>query len=185
MPDTITGLSADYLARLPEVLQEILEIQTLANCLNPELDSTGQTAKATADILSVQLANIDGVARWEKILGVTTPLNSSLKARRDALLAKLSTKPPINLTMLSGLIETYMGVPVDLSAKDFVLSIMYRGETKIPDLSPLYATLYDTIPANLTVTVVYNWVTWGEAMSHYPTWNSFKARTWDNVRKEI
>lgn len=185
MPELITGRPADYLSHVPEVLQDVTEIRVIAACVNPELDSLADQALRSAGMLSILSLDADGAARWEKILGVTTPLNSSIESRRAALLAKLSAHPPINLQMLKGVIETYMGVEVDVSVQDYILTITYRGETRVSDLTPLYATLYDMIPANLIAQIAYNFVVWAEIKTAGLTWKDLKSRTWESVRKEL
>ncbi len=62
----------------------------------------------------VELTDVDGVRRWESILAIASPIKSTLSARRNAVKAKLMTKPPITIETLRAVIETYLGVPVDM-----------------------------------------------------------------------
>ena len=93
---------ANTLAMLPERLQSILEFQAIAGAADPELDGLNGAIGLLAASASVSTASGDGLLRWEKILGVSAPINSTDEARRQALRARLMTKPPINLTTLRG-----------------------------------------------------------------------------------
>ena len=76
-----------------------------------------------------------------------------------------------------------MGLGVDIDVENFVVKIRYRGESRIADLNPLYATAYEMIPANLLLDIAYLYMTWGEVKSNYPTWGDVKAKTWDAIHK--
>ncbi len=153
---------ADFLSRLPERLQGVTEFSALADAVNPELDATNGAIAVLVANAAISTASAAGLSRWEAILGVSTPLNSTLKARREALKARLMTKPPINLETLRAIVEAYMGVGVEIGLNNSVVSVVYRGTANVADLRPLYATLYETIPANLLVEIAYKYLVWHE-----------------------
>lgn len=168
---------------LPQRLQGYTEIDAIDQAVNAEFGRLMGCLKTGADNRSIAHADLEGVARWEKILGVTSPLHSTLESRRDALKARLMTKPPINLKVLRGIVEAYMEVPVEINVADFTAKITYRGETKVSDLRPLLATAYQTIPANLLMEIAYAYVTWAEISGM--TWAQAAEQTWDQLRKGI
>lgn len=174
---------ADYALELPEAFADIVEIDAIGKTVNLQMDKLSDRIRRGVDNKSPSLADETGVARWEKILGVSTPLNSSLQARREALRAKLMSKPPINMQTLKGIIEAYMGLPVDMELNGYVIKVWYRGESRIADLKPLYATVYDTIPANLLLDIMYRWMTWGEVKEACPNWGALLDKTWEDVRR--
>ena len=47
-----------------------------------------------------------------------------------------------------------MGVEVTISISNYAVTVGYRGETLVNDLTPLYATIYEMIPANLIVNII-------------------------------
>jgi hypothetical protein len=63
--------------------------------------------------------------------------------------------------------------------------IKYRGESRIADLNPLYATMWTTIPANMLVDIAYLYATWGEVKAVYSTWGDVKAKTWEQIHKGV
>ena len=170
---------ADFLSRLPERLQGVTEFSALADAVNPELDATNAAIAVMVANAAISTANTQGISRWEAILGVATPLTGTLKARREALKARLMTKPPINLETLRDIIETYMGVVVEIGLSDSVVSVVYRGTTKVADLRPLYATLHETIPASLLVQIAYKYLIWLELDAQGLTFSALDAKELD------
>ena len=161
------GDSSDYLHLLPDDWRELLEIKVISNGVNIQLDKVLDRIK-------------------ERILGVTSPLNSSLQARREALRAKLMSKPPINLQSFKAVAEAYMGLEVDVVlGEDYTLRVWYRGESRQPDLNPLYSTVYEMIPANLIVEISYRYLVWNELDSLDLVWDELDARSlvWDEFER--
>lgn len=182
-------IPADYVSCLPEVLQDIEDIRLMAKIINPYLAALNGKIKRIVDNKTVTFADAEGISRWEQILGVSPPIGGTLEDRRNACLAKLRARGVINLDTLRRVVETYLGVPVEIEmwwdaqeltwqqvqeqykswhnasrrkwgdfyrqGEPYVIYIYYRGTTKIPDLAPLYEMLYELIPANLIVKVLY------------------------------
>jgi hypothetical protein len=171
---------AEYKSYLPEKLQSTVEINALDTAVRSELDNFMAEIKKNVDNKFVSTGDEEGSLRWEKLLNVTTPLNGTLQARRDALKAKLMTKPPINLQVLKGIIKAYMGLEVDISVDNFTVKVRYRGESRIKDLNPLYVTAYETIPANMLMDIAYLYLLWSETDAKNLTWVQMDAKklTW-------
>lgn len=166
----------DFKAYLIEKLQDVVEIDAIAGVVNIQMDALSEQVRRMVKNKSVSTCDEMGAQRWERLLGVSSPLNSTLQARRDALKAKLMTKPPINVHVLRGMVEAYMGLDVDVSVQDFVIKIRYRGESRVADLNPLYATAYEMIPANLLLDIAYLYVTWDELDGQSMTFNQLDAK---------
>ena len=152
----------DLAALLPDMLSGTAELAAICAAEGVEIDKGNLLIAQTADNLCIASAAAEGLTRWEKILGGSMPIASTIQARRDALIAKLMTKPPINLYVLNSIIEAYLGLEVELSVSGYIVRVRYRGETKIADLAPLYATAYEAIPANLILDIAYKFLTWNE-----------------------
>ena len=115
-------------------------------------------------------------------------MDPSLEARKEALIANLLTKPPINVRVLREIIETYMGLEVDISVKGQTVRVKYRGESRISDLVPLYVTINNAIPANMLLYITYKHLNWDEldglAMNFDElddvnvNWNEFDKGEW-------
>ena len=181
---------AEPIKHLPDVAAEIYEMQQICKAAGGVLDELNGLIAKSADNSFIKTADTDGVARWEKILGVSAPLDSSLQSRREALLARLISKPPINPAVLKNIIETYMGVEVDIEAKGYLIKVSYRGEIKIADLAPLFATAYELIPATMLLEISYRYLIWRELDllslnfddldAENLTWQLFEKGEWAN-----
>lgn len=167
---------SDYMEQLPESLQGIVEINAIGDTVNIQIDKLSAYIKKWVDNKSPSNADEDGCARWENILGISTPLNGTLQARRDAIRSKIMTKPPINLNVLKSIVEAYMGLTVDIMLDGYQLHIKYRGESRIADLNPLYATMWETIPANMLVDIAYAYLTWNELDAQSLTFEELDAK---------
>ena len=83
-----------------------------------------------------------------------------------------------------------MGVEVDIEAQGYLIKVSYRGETKIADLKPLFATAYELIPAVMLLEISYRYLIWREldAVSidfngldaENMTWQQFEKGEWAN-----
>lgn len=168
---------SNYIDLLPEKLQGIAEINQIAGTVNFEIDKLSTVIKKYVNNKSPAYCDEDGAARWEKILGLSTPLNGTLQARRDAIRAKLMSKPPINLVALKAIVEAYMGLTVDITLDGYQVHIKYRGESRIADLNPLYATMWETIPANMLVDIAYLYLIWDELNAQNLTFDQLDAKS--------
>lgn len=176
---------ADYIKKLPERLREVVEFSALADAVDPEIDGLGSAIMRMAKNRAILTADIDGIMRWERILGVTSPLNLSIGARREALVARLMTKPPINLKVLKEIIEAYMGLEVDIFSDGYFVRVRYCGESRIKDLVPLYSTAYEIIPACMLLDISYRYLIWEEMDSLMKSFDALDAIAvnWEEFEK--
>ena len=77
-------IPADYVSHLPEVLQDMEDIQLMAKIINPYLDALNGKIKRIVDNKTVTFADAEGISRWEQILGVSPPIGGTLEDRRNA-----------------------------------------------------------------------------------------------------
>lgn len=166
---------ADPIKHLPDIIAKIYEMQQICKASGGVLDELNGLIEKSADNSFIKTADQEGVSRWEKILGVSAPLDSTLQSRREALLARLISKPPINLAALKNIIETYMGVEVDIEAEGYIIKVGYRGEIKIADLTPLFSTAYELIPATMLLEISYRYLVWRELDSLLLNFNDLDA----------
>ena len=175
---------------LPEKLAEVYELDEICKAIGKEIDAASEKIAAVSCNAFITSAFENGMTRWEQIAGIYSPLNSSLSARRDALVAKLMTKAPINLAVLKGIVEAYMGLEIEIEVSGFYIHIRYRGESRIADLTPLYVTMNEIIPANMIAEIAYKYLIWSELDSlaisfseldsEQITWADFEKGEWIN-----
>lgn len=178
---------SDYLGFLPESMQGVLEMQKIADAVNCEVDDLLAVIKKEVKNKFAATADEDGIARWEEILAVDSPLDASLESRRAAVLAKKKGKPPINEETMRNIVETYLELPIQMWIANYIVSIRYRGIPASDNMNPLYATLYDTIPANLVLDIDFLYLTWDELDSLHLTWDELDAiaHPFDNFERGL
>lgn len=171
----------DYIELLPDILRELVEVEALNGVINFQFKRLYDMLNTVIDNMSFLSADESTISRWESILKVNTPINSSLEARRAQVQSKVLSQPPINLSTLREVVESFLGVPVDIAtdAADYTVSVTYRGLTELPDTTPLYKTVYELIPANMALTISYAYAVWQEYES--TTWGELANRTWEDV----
>ena len=175
----------ELLKMLPQLLQQVSEFQAICSAEESVLAELNVVIEKTADNSFINSADKEGLQRWEKILGVSSPLDSTDSSRREALIARLIAKPPINMAVLKNIIETYMGVTVDIKEADHMIKVSYRGESKLADLTPMFATVYELIPADMLLDISYRYIVWNEMDSlnlDFAQLDS-KAMTWSEFEK--
>lgn len=99
---------------LPPVVRKVREYEGITSTENPELQLLLEAFQNALDDQFVYTATEKGIERWEKMLDIKPPPDSTLDQRRAAILAILLAKIPINLDIIQTIIETYLGVPVKL-----------------------------------------------------------------------
>ena len=176
MSKTFYQQPSDYLSCVPEFWRRLPQIQAIAGACCQELDRRLERAGRIIDNRFPSTVNEEGAARWEQLLGLTTPRDGTLQGRRDQIRACLMSKPPINLRALEVIIEAYMGVQVQMEVENYLLSITYRGEIRQKDLAPLMETLYRLIPAKLLVQIAYAYLIWDELDQQNLTWDQLDAK---------
>ncbi len=103
-----------YKELLPPCYEGIAEIEALDAAIKPRLEAIAQRLEKLANGRFVEATDTAGVQRYENILAIASPIKSNLTARRNAVKAKLMAKPPITVETLRAVIETYLGVQVDM-----------------------------------------------------------------------
>ena len=84
---------------LPEFLQEITEYQQLFRAENPEFALLYEMADALLNNGFIKTADLQGLKRWEKLLGTSTA-GQDMEERRAAVLGKWNRSLPYTITRL-------------------------------------------------------------------------------------
>lgn len=170
---------ADYLGLLPERLREVKEFSALADAVGEQIDLLNAKIRKMTENRVILESDEEATARRERIWGAFSPADTTLQARREALCAKLMTNPPINLKTLKSIIETYMGLEVMISISGQTVRVKYHGESRISDLVPLYVTIYEAIPANMLLYIVYNYMNFSELDGYEMTFDELDGKQVD------
>lgn len=105
---------------LPPVLQQTREMQAVMEGEQPAVAGLWDAWKTVLDALFVRYANEQGLARWERMLGIRPRGTDSMEVRRVAVLARLNEQLPFTERTLRLMLDGVCG------PGGYTLEIIYR-----------------------------------------------------------
>lgn len=145
---------------LPPYMQEYLEIKTIMEAEQPEIDSLWsavETAFADQYILD---ATEYGVSRWEGMLKISPKATETLDERKFRILTRLNQELPYTLTRLKEMLTALCGADgfsIDLQANQYhiIIKLAIGHHNNYQEVQKL---LNKMIPANMTqyISLMYN-----------------------------
>lgn len=93
----------------PRYLQELLEFNLIAQAEQPEFDVAAEKAIRAADELFLETLSLEGVKRWEKIIGIVPKPDETLSFRRKRILNIYSAQLPFTKRWLATKLDTIIG----------------------------------------------------------------------------
>ena len=105
---------------LPPVLQQTREMQAVMEGEQPAGAGLWDAWKTVLDALFVRYANEQGLARWERMLGIRPRGTDSMEVRRVAVLARLNEQLPFTERTLRLMLDGVCG------PGGYTLEIIYR-----------------------------------------------------------
>ncbi|OUO66335.1 hypothetical protein B5F55_14170 [Anaerotruncus colihominis] len=105
---------------LPPVLQQTREMQAVMEGEQPAVAGLWDAWKTVLDALFVRYANEQGLARWERMLGIRPRGTDSMEVRRAAVLARLNEQLPFTERTLRLMLDGVCG------PGGYTLEIIYR-----------------------------------------------------------
>lgn len=93
----------------PRYLQELLEFNLIAQAEQPEFDVAAEKAIRAADELFLETLSLDGVKRWEKIIGIVPKPDETLAFRRKRILNIYGAQLPFTKRWLATKLDTIIG----------------------------------------------------------------------------
>lgn len=145
---------------LPPFMQSYIEMQHIMSAEQPEIDDLWNASESILEEQFIMTATEHGVARWEKMIGVTPKDTDTLDERKFKILLKLNQELPYTMKKLEESLTTMCGAgnfSVDLQADKYHIEIKLALSNK-NDYQEAVDLLTKMIPANLTqhVQVMYN-----------------------------
>ena len=137
---------------LPDYYKGIREIDTLSEALCYVLTHVNGEFKQLLYNQFVQLANSDGLTRFEKMLGITTDLSEEMETRRQRILSKMAASTIFTERVLSNTLLEMCDNGEYVITHDydhFYLDLKVRiGRKGMLDV--LYDLLYTMLPAHVS-----------------------------------
>ena len=145
---------------LPPILLKTYEFPLLCDTEQPEFDRLSDAADETLSDQFVETAGERGLARYEKIFGITPMDTDTLDERRFKVLTRINTQLPFSVRRLRQQLETLCGADgykLELNGDRYTLTVKValtakRNQQAVEEL------LADIVPANMvcTTSLLYN-----------------------------
>lgn len=144
----------------PDVLKEVREFKMLDAAETPELKSIYDCIGEVLDNSFIETAKEKGVARAEKIVGISPRATDTLEERKFNVLAKYNEDLPYTVTKLNELLSILCGEKgyhLEINNSEFKLTVKVELTSKKSKAS-VEELLERVTPANMVlyVTLMYN-----------------------------
>ncbi|MCE5343147.1 MAG: YmfQ family protein [Eubacteriales bacterium] len=145
--------NVDMIGYLPPIMQEYKELVRLIQAEEPEFQTLSDECGRLLDNLFIDSADADGIARFEKIVGVLPFADDTLALRRTRLFARWNDVTPYTLKTLRNKIVSIQGnenIEVEVSTTEYEITITTRLEQRgqVDDLAYLLKAI---MPCNLRI----------------------------------
>lgn len=146
----------DVNSYLPPVVKEAREFKEIAKAENPEFNLAWDKVDIVWSNQYIMECTVDGVIRWERIIGITPKATDNLYDRKIRIITYINQTLPFTMRTLIAYLQPICGegnYSVDMNFETNVLTIQINNSTKqlIEDVQYL---LDQMIPANLIVNII-------------------------------
>ena len=168
---------------LPPFMQVLKEMTVIMETEQVEIDRLWSNAENTLADQFIQEATVNGVKRWESMLGISPKDTDSLDERKFRILTMLNHELPYTLRKLEQALTNLCGAgefSIDLQAKDYRIDVKLALDNK-NNYQDVVTLLKKMIPANM-VQQVHIMYTTNEVLSGY-THEQLSAYTHEQLRE--
>lgn len=176
---------ADIESYYPDILKEVREFQALAVAENPEMELIYTAVDEVMDEQFISTAKTYGVARLEKIVGITPKATDTLEERKFKLLAKYNEDKPYTVTKLNELLTTLCGTDgyvLEINNGEFTLKVKVALTSK-KNKDAVSQLVERIVPVNMVISVELMYNQWQTAAGL--TWDDVRGMTWEELREEV
>lgn len=177
-----TDRDIELSAYLPEILKNIREFREITAAESAVIRDLWEAADDCMNDMFILDATENGVARREKMLGITPFATDALNERKFRLLTKYAEKVPYTKNNLRKMLLSLCGddgfsVAVDTSQKDVTVKIALTSKKQQKAIDEL---LERVLPYNMTFSTELMYNTWAQIKTL--SWSQIKTLTWGELK---
>lgn len=175
----------DLTRYLPDVLKDVKEMRAIMEAETPEIKAIWAACEDCMSDQFIADATENGVARREKILGITPYATDTLDDRKFRLIAKYNEDMPYTRNRLKNMLASLCGTggySVSFITGEFTVNIKIAIAVK-KQQDVVQELLERILPYNMVFTVELLYNTWGQIKPY--TWQAIKALTWYDIKEEV
>jgi hypothetical protein len=170
---------------LPGVLREIKEFKALSAAENTEVIGLWEELENVLDDQFVNDSTLNGVKRWERILGIKALDTDTLSDRKFRILTRLNEQLPYTYTNLEAQLNLLCGrdgykLILDSIAYALTVKVALAAKKKYAEVGNL---LDRVVPCNIVITLLlmYNQHSLFQRFTHA----QLKDHTYSELREEV
>lgn len=170
---------------LPDVLRDVTEMQAIMEAETPEVRALWQACEDCMNDQFISEATENGIARREKMLGITPYATDTLEDRRFRLLSRYAESLPYTRRSLDTLLESLCGkngYMLSIQTSEFTVNVKVALTAKKQENS-IRELLERVLPYNMVFSVELLYNTWAKAKRY--TWGAASALTWRDLKEEV
>lgn len=170
---------------LPEVLKNVRELDAIMDAENPEIEAEWQACEDCMNDQFISEATENGIARREKMLGITPFATDTLDDRRFRLLSRYMEDIPYTRKALINMLTSLCGeggYQLIITTGEFNVAVKVALTAK-KQTDSVQELLERILPYNMTFTVELLYNTWGQIKAY--TWGELKLLTWREIKEEV
>ena len=152
---------------LPDVLKDVQEMRAIMEAETPEVQAIWDACEDCMNDQFISEATENGVARREKMLGITPFATDTLDDRKLRLLESLCGAGGYILTITTATFTVNVKVALGVKKQEMIIS----------------ETLERILPYNMVFTVELLYNTWAKVKPY--KWSEVKPLTWKDLKEEV
>lgn len=175
----------DLTRYLPDVLKDIKEMRAIMEAETPEIRAIWAACEDCMNDQFIAEATENGVARREKILGITPYTTDTLDDRKFRLLAKYNEDTPYTRNRLKNMLTSLCGSDgyyVTFLTNSFTVNVKVALAVK-KQKDVIEELLERVLPYNMVFSVELLYNTWAQVIPY--TWGAAHALTWKDIKEEV
>ncbi len=169
---------------LPRHSQDIHEIRVIMDAEQPEIEKIWREAERVQQDVFLATASDAGLARWEKMLGISAKDSDTLEERRMRCLAKVNEQLPFTKRTLAESLTALCGdggYKLHIGYGEYSVRVLVALAAK-KMVAEVEALLRRVLPANLVIEVSLMYNQWEKIKGR--TWGELLGKTWGAVKEE-
>lgn len=176
--------TSDMLGQLPEFYGELREAGLIAKGADAGLDGFRQRMGAVLDGYWTRETDLWVLRAYQRMFELEQ--TGDLEKQMDAVRSAFRSRLPINCKRVEDVCVTLLGegasLRLDIDYGKYICHAKYRADMTRNREAVLAARLRTMVPANMIISVAYDYVEWQGVQSK--TWGQMAVLTWAQMREQ-
>lgn len=144
---------ADLISYLPPIIRDVRELKAITDAENPEFRLVFGTSEQVLKNQFIHDCDIDGISRYESILGIKPTSDDTLESRVFRVLSRWNDVVPYTYkALVQKLVQLCDGLNYTISLENWIYTINLKTHMGVyGGLQEIYNLLDEIVPCNMVV----------------------------------